>query len=61
MNKGKHNKGKINETWHRENPMPENPTLAMRADWHIRHMKHCGCREMPESVRQYLQLKKGQK
>jgi hypothetical protein len=59
--KGKHGKGKVNEAWHRENPMPKNPTMAERADWHTRHTEHCGCREMPESIMQYLKLKNSQK
>jgi len=45
---------KINEAWHQKNPMPQHATLEQRAQWHISHAKHCGCREMPESVKTFL-------
>jgi len=38
--------GKINATWHRAHPMPKNPTLDQRIEWHVAHARACGCREI---------------
>jgi hypothetical protein len=27
--------GKINATWHRAHPMPKNPTVDQRIEWHL--------------------------
>jgi hypothetical protein len=35
---------KLNREWHKAHPMPKNPTLQQRIDWHLEHMEHCGCR-----------------
>jgi hypothetical protein len=36
--------GKINAVWHRAHPMPKNPTMDERIEWHQAHAKACGCR-----------------
>lgn len=46
---------KINAEWHKANRMPKNPTKAERIAWHRAHAAHCGCREMPESIRKLLE------
>ena len=46
--------GKTNAEWHRAHPMPKNPTLEQRVEWHREHAAHCGCREMPASIRKLL-------
>ncbi|MEK7637615.1 MAG: hypothetical protein AAB402_04505 [Patescibacteria group bacterium] len=41
----------INAAWHARHHMPKNPTLQQRVVWHIQHTKHCGCRDVPESIK----------
>jgi hypothetical protein len=41
---------RLNGAWHQKHPMPKNPTLEERVDWHLAHNKACGCREIPETV-----------
>jgi len=33
----------LNKEWHLAHPMPKNPTTQQRIDWHVAHLKHCGC------------------
>jgi hypothetical protein len=40
----------INETWHREHPMPTRASLAQRVAWHQAHASHCGCRPIPPDI-----------
>jgi hypothetical protein len=48
-------KPKLNRIWHGKNRMPEKASLEERAEWHLRHAKNCGCREMPKSIKAYLE------
>jgi hypothetical protein len=41
----------INKRWHSANPMPTNPTMEERIEWHTKHAENCGCREIPKEVR----------
>ena len=41
----------LNALWHRANPMPKNPTIDERIEWHREHARACGCRPIPEGVR----------
>jgi|GEM_PF-1118789 len=41
---------KLNKEWHLAHKMPKNATLEQRIAWHEQHVKHCKCREMPESI-----------
>jgi hypothetical protein len=45
---------KLNAEWHLSHPMPPKATLEQRLEWHVEHAKHCGCREMPASIRAEL-------
>jgi hypothetical protein len=47
----------MNKDWHASNPMPKNPTLQQRIDWHREHQKHCACREIPKSLLPYFKKK----
>ncbi len=47
----------LNREWHLKNRMPKNATLDQRVAWHREHSKVCGCREMPESIKQLLKRK----
>jgi len=40
----------INREWHEANKMPKHPSLKQRIVWHQKHVKHCKCRDMPESI-----------
>lgn len=42
---------KLNAAWHEANPMPKKPTKAQRLSWHQAHVKNCGCRPMPATLR----------
>ncbi len=41
---------KLNGEWHKQHPMPKNPTMQERVKWHIDHAKECGCRPIPKGV-----------
>lgn len=41
---------KLNAEWHKAHPMPPNPSFEQRAQWHLEHQKHCGCRKIPEKL-----------
>ena len=51
--------GKINASWHKNNPMPPNATLDQRVTWHLEHQKHCSCRsDLPKSVLNELECRR---
>lgn len=41
---------KINKKWHLEHPMPKNPTMDQRIEWHLEHQKNCSCRKIEGKV-----------
>jgi predicted CoA-binding protein len=43
-------KKKINEAWHNQHRMPENPSREQRVSWHLEHARACGCRPVPEDL-----------
>ncbi|BCP55075.1 hypothetical protein K32_36920 [Kaistia sp. 32K] len=46
--------GKLNAAWHEAHPMPRNPTLDQRVDWHLAHAANCGCRAVPRRIAEEL-------
>ncbi len=55
---------KINTKWHEKNPMPKNPTKEQKIQWHLKHLRHCGCSEIPEKlkeemIKRYLEVAEG--
>jgi hypothetical protein len=42
----------LNKEWHRLHRMPPKATRAQRIEWHVAHASACGCRAIPESIRQ---------
>ena len=49
----------INKAWHAAHPMPKNPTLQQRIDWHLAHQQHCNCRPgFPAKLLEALKEKK---
>jgi hypothetical protein len=51
---GRRTAAKINKAWHEKNRMPKNPTVAQRIKWHAEHQAECGCRPIPQSLRQLM-------
>ncbi len=49
---------KINKEWHQGSPMPKNPSLADRVNWHIEHANACKCRQIPSSILKEIRKKK---
>ena len=43
----------INAEWHRARPMPKNPTLEQRLEWHHEHALNCACRKPPPKLAEY--------
>jgi hypothetical protein len=41
---------KMNKEWHLKHPMPKNPTIDQRIEWHLAHQKACACRKIPEKL-----------
>jgi hypothetical protein len=48
----------MNAAWHRGHPMPRNPTLDQRIEWHLAHAKACGCRVIAGTLREEM-IKRG--
>ncbi len=40
----------LNAAWHRDHPMPKNPSLEDRVRWHEEHAAACGCRPVPPGI-----------
>jgi hypothetical protein len=45
---------KLNKEWHLAHLMPKNATMEQRIVWHSEHVKHCGCRPIPEGVKKVM-------
>lgn len=45
----------MNESWHRENPMPTDPSTEQQVAWHAKHEAACGCRSAPEQLREQIE------
>jgi len=44
----------MNKAWHDKHPMPENASTKQRIAWHLEHAKNCGCRPIPEKLKQEM-------
>ncbi|MBI5856672.1 MAG: hypothetical protein HZB42_03395 [Sphingobacteriales bacterium] len=43
---------KLNAAWHKKHPMPKNPTVQQRVEWHLSHLKNCNCHPvLPEKLK----------
>ncbi len=51
-------KPKLNKEWHLKNRMPEKATLEQRIAWHLEHAKNCGCRDIPEKLKEEMKKRK---
>ena len=43
-------KQSLNKEWHLKNKMPVKATIDQRIEWHLEHIKYCGCRGIPEKL-----------
>ncbi len=48
--------GKLSKQWHDEHPMPKQPSVEQRIEWHIAHQQNCSCRGIPAKLA--LEIKK---
>jgi hypothetical protein len=46
----------INKEWHVAHPMPKNPSVEQRIEWHVEHSKNCACRDIPPKLK--VEIKK---
>jgi len=44
----------LNAMWYAKYPMPKNPTLLQRIEWHLDHYKNCGCRPIPDKLKEEM-------
>lgn len=44
----------MNRIWHDEHRLNPAATLDERVEWHLEHAKLCGCRDMPDNIKQIL-------
>ncbi len=45
---------RINAVWHKANRMSPYPKPDERLAWHLAHNEACGCRAMPEGLREQV-------
>ena len=45
---------KLNKEWHLKHPIPKQANIEVRIKWHVQHAKHCGCRGIPETIKEEL-------
>ena len=50
----KKTKLRLNKEWHLAHLMPKNPSIKDRIEWHLEHTKNCGCREIPEKLKEEM-------
>ncbi len=46
---------KLNRAWHHEHRMPANATMEQRLEWHLDHVKCCGCRPIPAKIAEEME------
>jgi hypothetical protein len=47
----------LNQAWHEANRMPRHATLDQRIDWHAAHSAACGCRAVPASLKERVEVR----
>jgi len=48
---------RINKEWHLAHRMPKNPTTEQRIEWHLAHLEHCHCRDIPEKLKEEMKTR----
>jgi hypothetical protein len=51
----------MNKEWHAGHTMPEKATEQQRIEWHMDHAKACGCRPVPEGLKEKVKMAKKKK
>jgi hypothetical protein len=41
----------MNRERHKQHPMPAGATVKERIEWHLEHVKNCGCRPFPKGLK----------
>lgn len=49
---------KINKDWHKKNPMPRKATSNQKIQWHVDHVRECGCRPIPPKIIEKMKERK---
>ncbi len=49
---------KINKEWHKKNKIPSGPNLKEKVQWHVDHIRECGCRPVPKKIKDILKERK---
>ena len=44
----------VNSAWHYNHPLPKDATLDQRMDWHLEHVEHCNCRDIPARLKEQI-------
>lgn len=44
----------LNRAWHDEHRLDPKASMDERLAWHVEHAKLCGCRDMPQSIKDEL-------
>jgi hypothetical protein len=44
----------MNKEWHELHPMPKNPTMEQKIEWHLEHHQNCNCRDIPEKIKEEM-------
>jgi len=50
-------KSRLNRDWHQRYRMPAKATFEQRLQWHLEHVKHCGCRPIPRRLLEEMEKK----
>lgn len=45
----------INADWHRAHVLGQGAPMDQRVEWHLAHVRECGCRGIPDTVRDELE------
>jgi len=48
----------INKNWHEKHPMPKNATSKEKIQWHVAHNRECGCRPIPQKIKDVMLQRK---
>ncbi len=44
----------MNKAWHDCHRMPRTAKIDEKIEWHIAHKQHCGCRDIPATIRRKM-------
>jgi hypothetical protein len=47
----------MDEQWHAAHPLGAKAPMERRIEWHLEHARVCGCRPIPASVQQQIEVR----